>query len=183
VFNLGGGFHHAHREKGGGYCLINDIAIAREKYCNQLRCLIVDLDYHQGDGNLAIYEKNPHVFTFSMHAGYWLESSKTENLDILLPEYCDGNEYLRILSSTLPDLINTFDPQFIFYIAGSDPYIYDTLGDLALTRADMLRRNMFVFSLLKEKNIPGVVLAGGGYGDRSWEVYFDFISHSLRYRK
>jgi acetoin utilization deacetylase AcuC-like enzyme len=178
VFNLGGGFHHAHREKGGGFCLINDVAIAREKYCKNLRCLIIDLDYHQGDGTLAIYETTPEVFTFSMHAGNWLESSKRENLDILLPDKCDGKEYMRILSSSLPVLINSFNPEFIFYIAGSDPYILDALGDLTLSREDMLKRNMFVFSLIKERNLPAVILAGGGYGDKSWKVYYDFIYHS-----
>jgi acetoin utilization deacetylase AcuC-like enzyme len=179
VFNLGGGFHHAHRDKGGGFCLVNDIAVAREKYCRNLRCLIIDLDYHQGDGNLAIFNTDHQVFTFSMHAGLWIDSPKKENLDILLPDKCSGQKYIALLQEHLPALFTAFNPEFVFYVAGSDPYIYDALGDLSLSRDDMLIRNMFVLNSIKERQLPAVILAGGGYGERSWEVYYDFIYHSL----
>jgi acetoin utilization deacetylase AcuC-like enzyme len=183
VFNLGGGYHHAHRDTGGGFCLVNDIAVAIEKYSKQLRCLIIDLDYHQGDGNLTIYQDTPSVYIFSMHASHWIDSPKVEKKDIILPDNCDGQEYLQILSSAIPDLVRSLDPEIIFYIAGSDPYINDSLGDLSLSREDMLKRNMYVYSIIKERKIPAVIVAGGGYGDKSWEVYYDFIYQSLRDRK
>jgi hypothetical protein len=53
------------------------------------------------------------------------------------------------------------------------------IGDLNLTRLEMLERNMFVFNRIKQNGIPGVVVAGGGYGPDSWEVYYDFISKVL----
>jgi acetoin utilization deacetylase AcuC-like enzyme len=183
VFNLGGGFHHAHRDTGAGFCLVNDIAIAIKKYCKNLRCLIIDLDYHQGDGNLTIFQENTLVYLFSIHASHWIDSTKPDKKDIILPDNCNGREYLRILKSALPDLVHSFDPEVIFYIAGSDPYIFDTLGDLSLSREDMLNRNMYIFSVIKERKIPAVIVAGGGYGDRSWEVYYDFIYQSLKDRK
>lgn len=179
VFNLGGGFHHAHQEKGGGYCLINDIAVAIKKYCGHLRSLIIDLDYHQGDGNLTIFMNTSEVFTFSMHASHWVNAVKKENRDIILPDKCGGEEYMRLLTGAVPGLLASFRPEVVFFIAGSDPYIFDALGDLNLTREDMSKRNMYVFSLIKENNLPAVIVAGGGYGERSWEVYYDFIKKAL----
>jgi acetoin utilization deacetylase AcuC-like enzyme len=186
VFNLGGGFHHAHAEKAGGFCLINDVAIAIRKLqaTTDLRnILIVDLDYHEGDGNLTIFEQQPEVFTFSMHASDWIEIDKQNNRDIILPENCTGEQYLEILEKELPAICKNFAAEMVFYIAGSDPYEKDMLGDLALTRDQMLRRNMYVYECVKEYDLPMVVVAGGGYGKDSWEVYYDFIENVLIKRK
>jgi len=182
VFNLGGGFHHAHAEKAGGFCLINDVAIAIRKLQaeNRIRnALIVDLDYHEGDGNLTIFEHQPEVFTFSIHASDWMEIDKENNRDIFLPEKCSGEDYLTILRRELPGICDNFSPEIVFYIAGSDPYEKDVLGDLNMTRGEMLSRNMFVHDCVRSHDIPLVVVAGGGYGVDSWEVYYDFIEKVL----
>jgi len=186
VFNLGGGFHHAHAEKAGGFCLINDVAIAIKKLQTNRkidRIIIIDLDYHEGDGNLTIFEDHPEVFTFSIHASDWMEIDKVNNRDIFLPENCTGAQYMAILKQELPGICKSFSPDMVFYIAGSDPYEKDILGDLNLTRAEMLERNMYVYDCIKAHNIPMVVVAGGGYGKESWEVYYDFIENVLRKRK
>ena len=86
---------------------------------------------------------------------------------------------MRLLTNSVPQLLTSFNPDIIFFIAGSDTYIYDELGDLFLSREDMLDRNMFVYRLVKERNLPTVIVAGGGYGQRSWEVYYDFIHQAL----
>ncbi len=186
VFNLGGGFHHAHADKAGGFCLINDVAIAIRKMQqsrNVGKVLIVDLDYHEGDGNLTIFEDQPEVFTFSMHASDWLKIDKRNNRDINLPDNCTGDQYMNILQNELSPLCTGFSPEMVFYIAGSDPYELDILGDLNLTREEMLLRNMFVYNCVRAHGIPMVVVAGGGYGTESWQIYYDFIESVLLKRK
>jgi acetoin utilization deacetylase AcuC-like enzyme len=183
VFNLGGGFHHAQRDRAAGFCLINDVAIAIEKMrlkYDLSKILIVDLDYHQGDGNLEFYQEISDVFTFSMHATKWIELEKESNIDILLPHNISGSEYMNILKSNLEPVLDSFNPQLVVYIAGSDPYEHDSLCDLNLSRKEMLERNLFVAELVKSRTIPLVVVAGGGYGKDSWKIYYDFIATILR---
>jgi len=183
VFNLGGGFHHAHHNKAAGYCLLNDVAVAifkvRKVHPDIKKVLIIDLDYHQGDGNLSIFQNDQSVFTFSMNAVHWLESDKENNLDIFLSPHCRGEEYLSLLKRYLPEVLADFHPDLVFYIAGSDVYENDALGDLHLTREDMLQRNMFVFNSVIIKHIPLVIVAGGGYGSDSWYIYYDFIESAI----
>jgi len=182
VFNLGGGFHHAHADYANGYCLINDIAIAiRRMQKNNLyeKFLVIDLDYHQGDGNLQIFKNDTRVFTFSMHASHWLDINKKNNIDIILPENCNGHQYMKLLKSNLPDIFNAFQPDIVYYIAGSDVYENDIIGDLKLSRDEILERNMYVFEFIKSKKIPMIILSGGGYGKESWKIYYDFIKTSL----
>jgi acetoin utilization deacetylase AcuC-like enzyme len=178
VINLGGGFHHARPDQAAGFCLINDVAIAVSKYRKKQlidRPMIIDLDYHQGDGNLLIFKDDPQVMTYSMHASPWLTVSKENNIDIIVPEKSDGQLYLHILKTSLPPAFNSFNPDLVFYIAGSDTYESDTIGDMKLTREEMLARNMFVYNLVRAKNVPLVILAGGGYGPDSWIIFYDFI--------
>ena len=183
VFNMGGGFHHAQPEQAAGFCLLNDVAIAIEKTRRKYdvgRIMIIDLDYHQGDGNLLIYKDDPAVFTFSMHATKWMEAENTSNLDILLSHQITGREYMAVLKEKLVPVYASFDPQLVFYIAGSDPYEHDTLCDLNLTREEMLERNLYVLNLVRKEKTPLVIVAGGGYGAESWKIYYDFIAATLK---
>ena len=186
AFNLGGGFHHAQRDRAAGFCLINDVAIAIEKMrlrYDLSRILIIDLDYHQGDGNLEFYRNDSDIFTFSMHASKWTEVKKETNIDILLPQNIVGNEYLQMLKSNLMAVFDSFNPELVIYIAGSDPYEHDTLCGLNLSRGEMLERNLFVANFVKIKSLPLLVVAGGGYGAESWKIYYDFIAATLRGEK
>jgi acetoin utilization deacetylase AcuC-like enzyme len=183
AFNLGGGFHHAQSEIGAGFCLVNDVAIAIEKSRKKhtlSKIMIIDLDYHQGDGNLMIYKDDPDIFTFSMHAVKWLEMKKKNNLDILLPHNVNGKEYNEILRQNLESVFYSFNPELVYYIAGSDPFEDDTLCDLNLTREEMLERNLYVTNLVRNNKVPLVVVAGGGYGLESWKIYYDFIATVLK---
>ena len=183
IFNIGGGFHHAYSDHAAGFCLLNDIAVAIEKARikhDLTRVLIIDLDYHQGDGYLEFYKNEPNVYTFSMNAARWLDINKENNLDILLPHNLSGKEYLDILYRNLDPVFETFLPDLVIYIAGSDPYELDTLCDLNLSREDMLQRNLYVANLVKSIKVPMVVVAGGGYGVESWKIYYDFIAKLLR---
>ncbi len=186
TFNLGGGYHHAHADRAEGFCLVNDIAIAIEKFRilgKARRFMVIDLDYHQGNGTLLYFKDDADVFTFSMHGDTWVEIARPHNKDILLPTHCDDKTYLTILEEELPDTFHEFVPEVVFYIAGSDVYEKDAIGDMKLTRQGILERNLFVFRLVRRKKIPLIVLAGGGYGKDSWLVYYDFIAYSLRNKR
>ncbi len=185
VFNLGGGYHHAHADRAEGFCLVNDTAVAIEKFRTLGRgrkFMIIDLDYHQGNGNLLYFKDDKEVYTFSMHADTWVEIEREFNNDILLPSGCDDTLYLKILEEELNTSCWKFKPDMVFFIAGSDTYEKDTLCDMKLSREGMLKRNLFVFHKVRSKNIPLVIEAGGGYGPDSWEVYYDFIAHCLRHK-
>ncbi len=186
TFNLGGGYHHAHPDRAEGFCLLNDVAIAIEKFRSldrARRYLIIDLDYHQGNGTLLYFQDDEDVFTFSMHADTWVEVDRPHNLDILLPSHCNDTDYMTILKQELPPVFEEFCPDVVFYIAGSDPYEKDAIGDMNLSREGMLERNLFVYRLVRSRDIPLIILAGGGYGKDSWEVYYDFIAYCLKNKR
>lgn len=183
VFNLGGGYHHAHPDRGEGFCLLNDVAIAIEKYSSKGkigRILVVDLDYHQGNGTLLFYRNNPNVFTFSVHAENWETVDKDNNIDIELPSGTIDEEYLNVVKKYVPDILENFSPDITIYLAGSDPYQEDALGDFDISEEGMLERDIFVYSQIRSKNIPLVVLAAGGYGLESWKIYYNFIKWVIK---
>ena len=183
VFNLGGGYHHAHPIKGEGFCLLNDAAIAIEKHKLEFgikKVLVIDLDYHQGNGILLFYKNNPDVFTFSMHADNWEEIDKTNNIDLELPAHTKDEEYLKILMDRLPPVFSNFNADLAIYLAGSDPFIDDEIGDFDISAAAMLKRDMFVHNEVRKRKIPLVVLAAGGYGQGSWQIYYNFIKWVIR---
>ena len=182
VFNLGGGFHHAHPDKGEGFCLINDVAIAIEKFRRLSRArkyMIIDLDYHQGNGNLLYFKDDCDVYTFSMHGDTWVEIDRPYNKDILVSKECGDEEYLTLLEEELDESCYSFKPDAVFFIAGSDTYEKDIIGDMQLSREGMLSRNLMVYRKVKKANLPLIILAGGGYGPDSWETYYDFIAYCL----
>ena len=176
--NLGGGFHHAQADKAEGFCAVADVAIAvrlLQRDAHVQRVLIVDLDYHHGNGNAEIFSADESVFTFSVHAGNWCWIRKDHNRDIELPTHCSDATYLAALRAELPPLVRTFQPDFAVYVAGSDPFIGDTLGDFDLSEAGMLERDCFVTEQLWGHQVPMVVVTAGGYGDASWRIHFNYF--------
>lgn len=172
--NIAGGTHHAFADRGEGFCMFNDFAIASNQllFTKQVgKILIVDLDVHQGNGTAKIFQDEPRVFTFSMHGehNYPLRKEKSD-LDIGLPDRIQDEEYLKILEKTLPQLIEQVKPDIIFYLSGVDVLETDKLGRLALTKMGAYRRDEFVFSLAKQKNIPITVSMGGGYSHKIADI-------------
>lgn len=165
-FNIAGGTHHSYRDSGEGFCLLNDIAIAAQYLLNEkgLRSLVVDLDVHQGNGTAKIFENESNVFTFSMHGekNYPLKKDSSD-LDIGLPDHINDKEYLSILDRKLNEVLDQFQPDFIFYQSGVDPLESDKLGRLSLTKKGLLERDQFVFKKCDLNNIPVAVSMGGGY--------------------
>ena len=165
--NVAGGTHHAFADKGEGFCLLNDFAMACHYLLSQNRVgkvLIVDLDVHQGNGTASIFEGDDRVFTFSMHGQHNYPFHKEHSdLDIGLPDGTGGDEYLRILKETLPKLIEKVKPDLVCFVAGVDVLATDKFGKFTLTIADCAARDEIVFSVCKQHNIPVVVAMGGGY--------------------
>jgi len=170
ALNIAGGTHHSFTNRGEGFCLLNDIGIASNYLLNNnlaQKILVVDLDVHQGNGTAQIFENENRVFTFSMHGekNYPTRKEKSD-LDIGLPDKTEDGPYLKILKETLPRLVDTVEPDFIFYLSGVDILATDKLGRLSMTIAGCKERDQFVLELCKKNNIPVAVSMGGGYSER-----------------
>ena len=170
AFNIAGGTHHACRDHGEGFCMINDQAVAAQFLLDHGKAknvLIVDLDVHQGNGTADIFSHEPRVFTFSMHSknNYPFRKEKSD-LDVALEDKTDDETYLRILQDTLPGLVERVKPDFIFYQAGVDILYTDTIGRMACTLQGCLKRDEIVFQIAKKHNIPVQVSMGGGYSSQ-----------------
>ncbi|HEX8911938.1 MAG TPA: histone deacetylase [Humisphaera sp.] len=165
--NLAGGTHHAFPDRGEGFCVFNDVAVAiRSLQADEpfVQCMVVDLDAHQGNGTHAIFAADPHVFTYSVHVGKNYPSVKVPgSMDVELPRWVEGDEYFARVEATLPPAVERFEPDVAFYIAGADCHADDRFGQMRLTTADMARRDRYAIELLRGWGIPTVVLYGGGY--------------------
>lgn len=167
AMNVAGGTHHAYTNRGEGFCMFNDQAVAaRWLQKNKLaeKILIVDLDVHQGNGTAHIFSEDPSVFTFSMHGrkNYPFKKEKSD-LDIELENGTEDEEYLSILKNTLPKLIEKEKPDFIFYLSGVDILATDKLGKLGCTQEGCKERDRFVLQTCHDLKIPVEVSMGGGY--------------------
>lgn len=164
--NLGGGFHHAFSDHAEGFCYINDVAVAA-KYSlkNNLaeKILVIDCDLHQGNGTAKIFQKEPNVFTFSIHQENNYPVKEKSNLDIGLPDGADDSLYLSKLRKNIPPILEFFKPDLIIYVAGADPYKEDQLGGLNLTMEGLKERDELIYSLAFHNKIPIMTVLAGGY--------------------
>ncbi|MCB2408812.1 histone deacetylase family protein [Hymenobacter lucidus] len=174
ALNLAGGTHHAFADRGEGFCVLNDIAIAAAHLLHHglaRQVLIVDLDVHQGDGTASIFRNEPRVFTFSMHAGanYPLRKEQSDR-DVALPLGLDDTGYMEQLKAALPGLLEQVQPDFVFYLAGVDVLATDKLGKLALTKTGCRTRDEYVLGLCRQHQLPVAVSMGGGYSERIGDI-------------
>ncbi|MER2999066.1 histone deacetylase family protein [Pontibacter populi] len=165
--NIAGGTHHAFTDRGEGFCLLNDIAIAANyllNYKSISKVLVVDLDVHQGNGTAQIFQNEPRVFTFSMHCGHNYPFHKEKSdLDVPLAEGTDDKAYLHQLQAILPRLLDEVEPEFMFFQSGVDVLATDKLGKLGMTIAGCKERDRIVLELCRRNNLPVAVSMGGGY--------------------
>jgi acetoin utilization deacetylase AcuC-like enzyme len=167
AMNIAGGTHHAFAERGEGFCILNDQAIAANYLISRQlsqKIIIIDLDVHQGNGTAKLLENEPRVFTFSMHGltNYPFHKEKSD-LDIGLLDGTTSETYLKTLEEALPKLIEQVQPDFAFYLAGVDILSTDKFGKLKVSMESCKQRDVFVFSQLKKNKIPVAVTLGGGY--------------------
>ena len=165
--NLAGGTHHSFADRGEGFCVFNDVAVAtrvlqRDQHAR--RIAIIDLDVHQGNGTAAIFGGDDSVFTFSMHGEKNFPFKKEiSDLDVALPDGTADEAYLAALEHHLPGVLNRHEPDFVFYLAGADPYEGDRLGRLKLTIDGLKRRDEMVFAHCRARRLPVAVSMSGGY--------------------
>jgi|APDOM4702015191_1054821.scaffolds.fasta_scaffold00707_4 acetoin utilization deacetylase AcuC-like enzyme len=174
--NLAGGTHHAQSDKGSGYCVFNDAAVAarlmqaewHRRHRKLLRVAVIDLDVHQGNGTAAIFRDDDTVFTLSMHGARNFPFRKQpSDLDVELPDGCTDRPYLAALDQALDTLWRSHGaalPGLVFYVAGADPHEGDRLGRLALTHEGLAERDRRVFAACRERGIAVAVSMAGGYG-------------------
>ena len=164
--NLAGGTHHAFPDRGEGFCVLNDVAVAvrvLQQAQQAQRFLIIDCDVHQGNGTAFIFKDEEEVFTFSMHGAknYPLFKEKS-NLDIELKDGTGDAEYLETLDEALPRIF-LHNPDIVFYLGGADPFEKDKLGRLNLTMKGLRQRDETVLEFAKSKGVPIVTVMSGGY--------------------
>ena len=179
--HLGGGTHHATADKGSGFCVFNDVAVAGRLMQAEahrfgslprrlLRLWVIDLDVHQGNGTAAIFRGDPTVFTLSMHGAKNFPFRKeASDLDLDLPDGCADEAYLEALDSALDrawarQCAAGSPPGLAFYLAGADPHQDDRLGRLSLSAAGLAERDRRVFDFLQRQQVPVAVTMAGGYG-------------------
>jgi acetoin utilization deacetylase AcuC-like enzyme len=189
--NLAGGTHHAHRDRGQGYCVFNDAAVAarlmQAEYGRQRRALldvaIVDLDVHQGNGTATILAHDPSVFTLSLHGATNFPFRKeASDLDVGLPEGTGDDAYLEALDRALTQMLSRFSPGLLIYVSGADAHEGDRLGKLRLTCAGMRERDRRVFALAERLGVPVAVTMAGGYGhniDATVDVHVNTVREAL----
>ena len=164
--HLGGGLHHAFANHGEGFCPLNDVAVAVRVLARDRglrRAAIVDLDVHHGNGTSMIFERDPGVFTFSIHQQLNYPFFKPRSdLDIGLEDGAGDARYLDALAGALPRVLDS-RPEVIVYLAGADPFEHDRLGGLTVTKAGLAARDRLVLDAARAAGVPLVTVLAGGY--------------------
>jgi len=174
AINLSGGYHHAHRGRGGGFCLFNDIAltavVARREH-GLARVLVVDLDVHQGDGTSSILAEEEGVAILDVYNAdvFPGDAAARRGLRWDLPVHTgtSGAAYLELVERELPRALDDFDPQLVLFNAGTDVVAGDPLGSLAVEPEAVERRDELVLAETRRRGIATVVTASGGYTELS----------------
>lgn len=173
--NIAGGTHHAYAERGGGFCVFNDAAVASRllqaewsrSRARPLKVAVIDLDVHQGNGTAHIFRCDASVFTLSLHGQKNFPFRKeASDLDVAFPDGCGDQEYLQGLERALGELAQRFEPGLVIYLAGADPHEGDRLGRLKLTLDGLEARDRRVFDWAWQRRVPLAFAMAGGYGAR-----------------
>ena len=206
---MGGGMHHAQKDKGEGFCLICDVVISLRRLQAEGRiktAWVVDTDAHKGDGTAALTWGDDSIRTLSIHMekgwpldgpdydpaadynptkGKFNPSYTPSDIDIGIAQGRDADyvprlaEGLARLEALLPR------PDMALVVGGVDPYEKDELAStkpLQLTREMLFERDMLVYNFLQERHIPTAWITAGGYGSHAWEIYVNFLEHVMPQR-
>lgn len=171
--NIAGGTHHATADKGSGFCVFNDVAVAARLIQGGaaagagIKVAVIDLDVHQGNGTASIFRDDDRVFTLSLHGAKNFPFRKEAgDLDVDLPDGCRDEDYLAALDAALAELARRFEPGLVIYLAGADPHEGDRLGRLKLTWDGLAERDRRVFEWAWRRHLPLAFAMAGGYGTR-----------------
>ena len=186
--NLAGGTHHAYRDRGEGFCCFNDAVVAARLMQREglaAKCLIIDLDVHQGNGTAAMTRDDSNIFAFSMHGAENYPFVKEQSdLDIELPDGTGDAAYLESLRAALAQIRKQFAPDLVIYLAGADPFCDDRLGRLSLTKSGLLARDRQVMEFVHGLGVPMAIAMAGGYGraiQDTVDIHFQTVNCALQY--
>jgi histone deacetylase 11 len=188
--NLSGGYHHASQDRGQGFCIYSDIAIAiailrqSGKLSSEDNIAIIDLDAHQGNGLERIFDRDSsiHILDMYNHQIYPNDPQAKAriNIDLPLASGTRDDDYLGTLKEHLPTFLNQINqPKIAFYNAGTDIYEFDPLGQLKVSQKGILERDLFVFQTLTSAGIPWVMVLSGGYTRESYQLVANSIAYIL----
>lgn len=185
--NLAGGTHHAFADRGEGFCALNDVAVAIRTLQHEgaiERALVVDLDVHQGNGTAMIFAGDPRVFTFSIHGANNYPAVKMHSdADVELADGTTDEQYLDVLRAWLPAILERFDCDLVFYLAGVDVAAGDRYGRFKLTDTGIRTRDRFVIETVRERDLPLAVTMAGGYAatpHRTAELHAIVFEEAIR---
>ncbi len=183
--NLAGGTHHAFADRGEGFCVLNDSAIAARALRSEGlvdKVVVLDTDVHQGNGTAAILRGDPHVFTFSIHGAKNFPFHKEESdLDVGLPDSADDGEYLAALERGLEEALDRSEADLAIFLAGADPFEGDCLGRLSVTKEGLAERDRLVLGSCRERGLPVVATMAGGYArevEDTVDIHFQTVSRA-----
>ena len=188
VAHLGGGFHHATPNRGMGFCLINDVAIAI-RHLRHYGCdgpiLVVDLDLHDGNGTRAAFAEDDSVHTLSIHNTDWEPLGGVANTSLALGSGVDDATYLAAVREVVPRIVASHRPAMVFYVAGTDPAADDRLGDWRISADGLFERDRFVLETLRahRPDLPVVTVLAGGYGASAWRYTARFLAWAAAGRR
>lgn len=184
--NLAGGTHHAYADRGEGFCVFNDVAVATrvlQADGSVRRVAVIDLDVHQGNGTAAIFRRDPSVRTISVHGASNYPFRKEESdLDIALPDGTEDTAYLDAVERALADA-ERHGPDLLFYVAGADAYEHDKLGRLAVSPEGLAERDRRLYACADRLGVPVAVVMAGGYAadvDRIVEIHAHTVREAAR---
>jgi acetoin utilization deacetylase AcuC-like enzyme len=166
-YHIGGGFHHAFADHAEGFCYLNDVVFAAVMILEhgRERVAVIDCDLHQGNGTAKFFQNEKRVFTFSMHQEYLYPVKQRSDLDIGLANSVGDEEYLNELQRALAIIFGDFNPDFVIYVAGADPYLFDQLGSLRLSIEGLRKRDDLVVQASWKNKSPIIAVLAGGYAE------------------
>jgi len=183
--NLAGGTHHAFRDRGEGFCVLNDSAIAARTLKSEGlvdKVVILDTDVHQGNGTAAILSGDTHVFTFSIHGAKNFPFRKEESdLDVGLPDGADDGEYLAALERGIEEAVARSEADRAIFLAGAAPYEDDRMGRLSVSKEGLAERDRLVLESCRERGLPVAVTMAGGYArnvEDTVDIHFRTVSRA-----
>lgn len=168
AINLGGGYHHAKADSGGGFCVYADIPLAIKKLREanpHLKVLYVDLDAHQGNGVESVLADDEKTYILDCYNpyNYPKDYKAAQAIKKTITDISTNQHYLEQLKKALPEAIEEFEPDFIMYNAGADCYEKDPLGGMPVTQEGIVDRDETVFQHAHDNKIPICMILSGGY--------------------
>lgn len=182
AINLSGGYHHAKRDQGEGFCFFADIPLAiksvRKKYGADTKVLVIDFDAHQGNGVSTILKDDEYTAIIDIYGKdiypkvhrTWGDHQAITGKNFYglpIPQGTSDAEYVQLIEQHLPQILDDFKPDLVIYNAGTDILAGDPLGAQNVSKEGIIRRDELVIGNVRKRNIPVVMVLSGGYTGES----------------